>query len=58
MLDYELKEEASDQASMAKAFYEKTLEGSRFFGLEDFFRNAIFKDPTEWETDATDTPQK
>lgn len=43
---------------MAKAFYEKTLEGSRFFGLEDFFRNAIFKDPTEWETDATDTPQK
>ena len=55
-LDYPLTpEEASDQASMAKAFYKKTLEGSRFFGLEDFFQNTIFKDPTEWAFDATDS---
>ena len=40
-LDYEVKE-----GSLQEVFREKTLEGVRPFGLEEFFRDTIFKDPS------------
>ena len=49
ILQYEIKEDDWSETKLKNIFYEKSIEGASVFGYDDWFKNIIFKNKSNWD---------